>query len=87
LIQAELIPMAQPVGSGGGKPDKGGGGIAFVIFGLNDASDSGNSNSGGLTNLSTGFTLTGTIGPSVGSFSLPRPRSSKANFVADPILD
>ena len=54
-----------PAGGNGG-----GGGVAFAILGLDDASDTGLSNSDNLTNLSTGFTLTGTIDPSITSFTL-----------------
>lgn len=54
----------------GGNGKGGGGGVAFTILGLDDASDTGISNSDDLTNLATGFTLTGTIDPSITSFTL-----------------
>jgi hypothetical protein len=57
-------------GGGGGKPGGGGTSIAFVILGLDNASDSGSSQSDDLTNNSTSFTLTGTIDPSIGPFTL-----------------
>jgi hypothetical protein len=47
-----------------------GGRIPFVILGLDDSSDTGVSQSDDLTKLSTGFTLTGTIDPSIGSFAI-----------------
>ncbi len=60
-------------GGGGGKPDKGDGGgdsTAFVIDGLDETSDTGYSSSDGLTNLSEAFILTGTIDPSITSFTI-----------------
>ena len=55
---------------GGKTGGDGGGSVAFAILGLDDISDTGVSNSDDLTTLSTGFTLTGTIDPSISSFSL-----------------
>ena len=56
-------------GKSGGKPG-GNNNFTFAILGLDDGSDSGISNSDDLTNFTTGFTLTGTIDPSIGSFTL-----------------
>jgi subtilisin-like proprotein convertase family protein len=53
----------------GGKPG-GGGGVAFDILGLTSASDSGISSSDDLTNFDTGFTISGTIDPSITSFTI-----------------
>jgi VCBS repeat-containing protein len=61
-------------GGGGGNPGGGGSGnvIEFVILGLADdiASDSGTSQTDDITNIGSGFTLTGTIDPSIWPFTL-----------------